>query len=51
MVAVLAAVVVLPIQQASAQDTDFNFEQKQSNKCSGGAECSNEGAITFGLFT
>ena len=46
-----AAVVVLPIQQASAQDTDFNFEQKQSNECSGGAECSNEGAITFGLFT
>jgi hypothetical protein len=44
-----AAVVVLPIQQASAQDTDFDFEQDQSNRCSGGAECINEGTITFGF--
>ena len=58
MVAVLAAIAMLsaavllvPIQHASAQDTDFNFEQKQSNECSGGAECSNEGAITFDLLT
>jgi hypothetical protein len=58
MVAVLAAVamlsavvVVVPIQQASAQDTDFSFEQKQSNRCSGAAECTNEGSITFALPT
>jgi uncharacterized protein HemX len=43
-----AAVVVLPIQQASAQDTDFNFEQKQTNKCSN-AFCSNSASITFGF--
>ena len=42
-----AAVVVVPIQQASAQDTDFNFEQRQSNECSGAAECTNEGTIEF----
>jgi hypothetical protein len=42
-----AAVVVLPMQQASAQDTDFNFEQDQSNECSGSSECSNEGTIIF----
>ena len=54
MVAVLAAVamlssavVVLPMQQASAQDTDFSFEQDQSNECSGNAGCSNTGTITF----
>ena len=41
-----AAVVVLPMQ-ASAQDTDFNFEQDQSNWCSGSSECSNEGTIIF----
>jgi hypothetical protein len=44
-----AAVVVVPIQQASAQDTDFNFEQRQSNECSGSAECVNEGIIAFGI--
>jgi hypothetical protein len=43
-----AAVVVLPIQQASAQDTDFSFEQRQSNECSGFSGCSNMGAIIFG---
>ena len=49
-VAILAAaVVVLPIQQASAQDTEFSFEQKQSNRCSGFAGCSNSGTITFGF--
>ena len=46
-----AAVVVVPIQRASAQDTDFSFEQKQSNRCSGGAECTNEGTITFTIPT
>jgi hypothetical protein len=35
------------MQQASAQDTDFDFEQDQSNACSGSAFCSNEGIITF----
>ena len=44
-----AAVVVVPIQQASAQDTDFSFDQSQSNECSGSAFCSNSGTITFGL--
>ena len=44
-----AAVVVVPIQQASAQDTYFNVKQKQSNKCSGFAGCSNTGTITFGF--
>ena len=43
-----AVVVIVPIQQASAQDTDFDFEQDQENRCSGAAECSNEGTITFG---
>ncbi|HYX55961.1 MAG TPA: hypothetical protein VE818_07360 [Nitrososphaeraceae archaeon] len=42
-----AAVVVLPIQQASAQDSSFNFKQKQTNKCSGFAGCSNSGSINF----
>jgi hypothetical protein len=41
------AVVPTTIQQASAQDTNFSFEQDQSNRCSGSAECSNEGTITF----
>ena len=46
-----AAVVVVPIQQASADDggnTDFNFEQDQKNKCSGSAWCTNTATITFG---
>ena len=43
-----AAVVVVPIQQASAQDTRFSFEQRQSNECSGSAGCSNTGSIIFG---
>jgi hypothetical protein len=45
-----AGLAVLPttMQQASAQGTDFSFEQEQKNKCSGNAECSNEGTITFG---
>ena len=43
-----AAVVVVPIQQASAQDTSFSFEQRQSNECSGSAGCSNTGSIIFG---
>ena len=55
MVAVLAAVamlsaaviVVVPIQQASAQDSSFSFKQKQTNKCSGFAGCSNSGSINF----
>jgi uncharacterized protein HemX len=44
-----AAVVVVPVQQASAQDTEFEFEQKQSNECSGFAECINSGTITLGF--
>jgi hypothetical protein len=46
-----AAVVVVPttIQQASAQDTNFDFEQDQSNRCSGYAYCSNYGEINFGF--
>ena len=42
-----AAVVVVPMQQASAQDTDFSIDQRQSNECSGFAECINTGTITF----
>jgi hypothetical protein len=42
-----AAVVVLPIQQASAQDTSFSFRQRQSNACSLAALCTNSGTITF----
>ena len=47
-----AGLAVLPttMQQASAQDTDFDFEQEQSNRCSGHALCSNSGTITFSLF-
>jgi membrane protease subunit (stomatin/prohibitin family) len=47
-----AGLAVLPttMQQASAQDTDFNFEQDQSNRCSDAAECSNTGTITFRPF-
>ena len=42
------------MQQASAigedgGDTSFSFEQDQSNKCSGSAECSNYGEINFGV--
>ena len=51
MVAVLAAVVVVPIQQASAQsmitfnlDTNLNFDQRQSSRCSGFAGCTNIGS-------
>jgi hypothetical protein len=44
-----AGLAVLPttVQQASAQDTDFDFEQDQSNECSGYAYCSNTATITF----
>jgi hypothetical protein len=57
MVAVLAAVAMLSaglavvpttMQQASAQDTNFSFEQDQNNACSGFAGCTNTGTITFG---
>jgi hypothetical protein len=48
MVAVLAAVVVVPIQQASANADTFKFTQKQSNSCSGFSGCSNTGSIIFG---
>jgi hypothetical protein len=42
-----AAVVVVPIQQASAQSTSFTFSQNQNNRCSGNAGCGNTGTITF----
>jgi hypothetical protein len=45
-----AAVVVVPIEEASAQDINFNFMQYQSNRCSGAAERTNKGTITFSLF-
>ena len=55
MVSVLAAVamlstavVVVPIQQASAQDTTLSLKQRQKNACSGFSGCSNTGTITFG---
>ena len=46
MIGILAAVAMLSagvaavpttIQQASAQDTNFDFEQEQENRCSGSA--------------
>ena len=43
------AVVPATMQQASAQDTDFDFEQDQSNRCSGHAYCTNYGEINFGI--
>jgi hypothetical protein len=43
-----AAVPTTMIQKASAQGTDFSFEQDQENKCSGSATCSNDGTITIG---
>lgn len=36
-----AAVPTTMIQEASAQGTDFSFEQDQENKCSGSATCRN----------
>ena len=46
-----ATVVVVPIQQASAQsgvtfnfDTNLNFDQRQSERCSGFAGCTNIGS-------
>jgi hypothetical protein len=52
-----AGLSLTPVQQASANfmededggDTDFSFEQDQSNRCSGFAGCSNFGEIIFGL--
>jgi hypothetical protein len=59
-VAILSAGLALvpsTMQQASATleedgdggDTSFSFEQEQKNRCSGSAECSNEGTITFNV--
>ena len=47
-----AGLAVLPttMQQASAQDTNFSFKQRQYNGCSDAAECSNTGTITFRPF-
>jgi hypothetical protein len=51
-----AGLSITSVQQASGNvedgdggDTNFNFEQKQSNRCSGFAFCANEGALTFGF--
>jgi hypothetical protein len=44
----LAALVVLPIQEASAQNTRFTFRQEHSNACSGFAGCFNNGTIIVG---
>ena len=41
------ALVPTTMQQASAQGTDFGFEQDQENKCSGSATCTNTATITF----
>jgi hypothetical protein len=43
------AVIPTTMQQASAQGTDFNFEQEQKNRCSGNAYCTNDATINFGL--
>jgi len=39
------AAVPTTVQQASAQDTNFDFDQDQENRCSGFAGCFNEGCI------
>jgi hypothetical protein len=49
MVSAGLALVPSTMQQASAQDTDFSFEQDQSNKCSSSAICTNHGTITFNV--
>ena len=49
-VAMLSAAVIVPIQQASAQDTNFSFKQRQYNGCSFAAECSNAGIIISSPF-
>ena len=51
MMAAAAVVVLVPIQQASAQDTNFTFKQRQYKGCSGAAECTNSGTTTFSPFT
>jgi hypothetical protein len=49
-----AGLVVVPtiVQEASAQDTNFSFKQRQSNECSGIFAgligCGNLGLILFG---
>jgi hypothetical protein len=47
-IAMISAAVVVPIQQASAQSNtfnfDLNFDQRQSNRCSGFAGCTNIGS-------
>ena len=43
------AAVPTTVQQASAQDTDFDVDQDQSNRCSGSAYCSNYGEINIGV--
>lgn len=45
--AAASVVDIVPIQQAAAQDTEFEFEQEQENECSGFAGCSNTGVETF----
>ena len=53
-VAILSAGLVVPtiVQEASAQDTNFSFKQRQSNECSGIFAgligCGNLGLILFG---
>jgi hypothetical protein len=52
-----AGLSIISVQQASAtleedgdgDDTGFSFKQEQKNRCSGSAECSNEGTITFNV--
>ena len=54
-----AGLSIISVQQASAfleedgdgGDTSFSFEQEQKNRCSGSAECSNEGTLTFNVPT
>ena len=46
-----AVIVLVPIQQASALDTNFTFKQRQYKGCSGAAECTNSGTTTFSPFT
>ena len=41
-VALISVVAITtPIQEVSAQDTSFEFDQELTNECSGSASCSN----------
>ena len=47
-VALMSVVAITtPIQEVSAQDTSFEFDEEQTNECSGSATCSNTATQTL----